>query len=93
MKNAELCLHKHSAVRFVRAICADMYLGETLSSTQTAELLETLLRNAYEEIDSYSVELRNPEKSWQVAVMVSGISVGPAICSVLIMRLDSRLID
>lgn len=75
MKNAELCSHKHSAVRFIRALCSELNYGETLSATETAELMETLARTALDGVNSYATELLNPNKTWQVSVMVSRIRV------------------
>lgn len=37
--------------------------------------METLVRTALEEMDSYSEELRDPDKSWQVVLMVTRIRV------------------
>ena len=77
MQNAELCSHKHSAVRFIRSLCSDLNYGETLSATETAELMETLVRTARDKVNSYAAELSNPEKTWQVSVMVSRLRVRP----------------
>lgn len=70
-----IALHKHSAVRFLKILCSDLSYGELLSPAETARLMETLTRTALEERDSYSQELRDPDKSWQVVLMVTRIRV------------------
>lgn len=60
MKNGEIALQRHSAVRVIRSLCPDLSYDELLSAAEPAELMETFTRTALERMGDYSKELSGP---------------------------------
>lgn len=77
MKNGRLCSHRYGAVRFLRSICVESTVCDNMSASDLGEVLETILRYALEETESYSQELAEPNKSWQVNYMTNIRRVSP----------------
>lgn len=52
-----------------------MQIGSTMNALQTGELLEALFRHISEEANSFSDELADPDKGWQVELMTDRFTV------------------
>ena len=84
MRGGELCLHRHGAARLLRSLFQELYLGNTLTAPQTADLLHDLFVYVLEGVKTYAEELTDPDKAWQIELMtdrfvVSGIQLGVVV--------------
>ena len=89
METYELCLDRYTAARTARALCVDLEWAPRLgiSAEETGAIIERVVRHAVEEIESYSEELRNPDKIWQVSRMLDR----PVVCRRFLGRLKAML--
>lgn len=82
----ELCMHRYSAGRMLRTLCSDLGYGTKLSPAVTAATIETLCRYVLNETESYSLELKDPDKAWQAYRMTQHAAYTPEMASKYGMR-------
>lgn len=69
MEDYELCLDRYNGARIARSLCVELGWGSTLNPREAGVLIERLLRHAVGGVDSYSEELKNADRAWQVLKM------------------------
>ncbi|KAI0078587.1 hypothetical protein K474DRAFT_884553 [Panus rudis PR-1116 ss-1] len=67
--HGEYAVLRAAAVNILRVLCVDLFLGETLSVEQTADLVESLCRFVLEGSDRISEEMLDPAANWQSKIM------------------------
>ena len=70
MESYELCLDRYTAARAVQSLAIELTWAPLLSPTEAGDIIERLVRHTAEGVSSYSEELRNPDRVWQVAHMI-----------------------
>lgn len=65
MVNHELCLDQYVGARVLRAFCAELSLGATLTSHRTAEILEICCRRSLSGPGAFDKQLQDPRYTWQ----------------------------
>ena len=75
MLKYDLALTRHSASRVVRTLCTELGYGTTLSAPEVGATMEVLCRHVLEDVDSYSRELHDPARAWQMGRMVDHVQV------------------
>ncbi|KAI0783726.1 hypothetical protein C8Q75DRAFT_795269 [Abortiporus biennis] len=79
--NAKLTLFRVLGLNQLRLLSADLFLGETLSPKQTAEIFEMTFRFALEGTDRVCQELLDPATTFQSQMMIGRMNVPPAIAA------------
>ena len=59
----------------LRSLCADLGYGTKMSPAVTAATIEALCRHVLDDMDSYSVELKDPDRAWQAYRMTEHAAV------------------
>ncbi|TCD69543.1 hypothetical protein EIP91_007167 [Steccherinum ochraceum] len=80
-QNHPLLLHRSAAKEVIRTMCADLFLGETLSPSETGDLIEKLLDMVLEGPERICTELLNPEKTWQSQMILGRFNIPPLVAS------------
>ena len=70
METHELCLDRYAAARAIQALAVELTWAPLLKSTEAAEVIVRLMRHVVQEVNSYSEQLRSPDKIWQLKKMI-----------------------
>lgn len=81
MENHELCLDRYAAARGVQALAVELTWAHLLTSTEAGEVIERLMRQIARGADSFSEELRKPDRMWQVSKMIDRNITDPQLAA------------